>query len=141
MPVSDLATALYFASDDPRAWPAFCELLMRSTVLALITAPAGSFEPALLRLPRSDGAVEVPFFSTPKDVTLKREPGDHDELGLTLVAISMPELMARTHGCYLHMNPHSEISRDFSPAEIEELMQSGTLRSSGPNWASGAEAR
>jgi hypothetical protein len=124
-----LESALISAVDDPAARPEFYRLLLDSEIFVMGTSGtegSGVLAPgagvSLVSLKRADGTTAIPFFSSIESLQrLLQEPTPY----LAMPARSLFEL---TRGAMLVMNPGSDFGKEFLPAEIDMLLETGLNR-------------
>lgn len=124
---TQLEAALQQAAQDPACRPAFFRLLLESDVFvcAVPGEPAGNDEGQSLALRMwsdESGAPRLPFFTR-----LELLQGVIHEQN-DAVSINARALFEMTAGATLFLNPGEDFGKEFSPAEIAALLDSGVNR-------------
>lgn len=121
-----LESALVRAADDPAARPEFYRLLLASEVYVIGSARGQAGESltagdgiALLSLKRADGETAIPFFTHLE--ALERILQDES----AYLVMPSRALFGMTRGATLVLNPGSEYGKEFRPAEIATLLETG----------------
>jgi hypothetical protein len=125
----DLEALFVQAFTDPGVRPAFYRALLAGHLWVFVVPSFDPSNASIVSYIRSDGAQVVPCFTSKSATSLY---GSIDAGSVRDPKVScMPSraLMERTKGLYLHFNPRSEMSRDFSPGEIDMLLKRGTIHS------------
>lgn len=124
---TQLEAALQQAAQDPARRPAFFRLLLESEVFvcAVPGAPAGDEQEQSLSLRiwnDESGAPRLPFFTRLELLqSVIHEQND-------AVSISTRALFEMTAGATLFLNPGEDFGKEFSPAEIAALLETGVNR-------------
>lgn len=122
-----LETALQRATINAGARAAFYQELLRSHVFVLARGHADQlptlFNTELTAWIRDDGVRVTPFFSSQKAV---RQALPHMVAPPSLVArIPARGLLEHSRGEHMHLNPYGEYGREFTPHEIDALLDHG----------------
>jgi SseB protein N-terminal domain len=133
MESSDLETLFIGAFTNPGLRPSFYRLLMHSDLWVLTADQPGTPSPSIVSFIRDDGAQVVPCFTSEGALGLNEPVPLSGYAPPRAVRIPSRTLMQMTQGLYLHLNPRSDFSRDFTPEEIgwllkDEAIHYGTRR-------------
>jgi hypothetical protein len=121
----ELERLLRLATEQAGYRPAFYRELMNGFVLVpvppgpAIENAAGKKVLRFVQWRREDGAQVIPFFSSLarlRDSPPSKEP---------LIRLPARQLFELTRGALLHLNPHSEFGRSFSPDQVESILAFG----------------
>ncbi|ADB16387.1 enhanced serine sensitivity protein SseB [Pirellula staleyi DSM 6068] len=124
-PQNDLEKALVAASKDAGARPHFYEVLLQSTLfvlqggdapLAETTRHVDAGESILLRTFERDGKTYIPIFSSLERLKAGLKSN------ASYLGMSARDLLALTAGSPLVLNPGSDYGKEFTPTEIERLL-------------------
>lgn len=123
---NELEHLLKAAAIEPGRRPEFYRCLLEADVWILLGGTAfGSTIPAgaqidLVQWRRGDGAWIIPFFSS---IAMTRQGAP---LGTNAACMTGRELFLYTCGTPLVLNPNCEFGREFSPHEVEALLEHGS---------------
>lgn len=123
--VVQLERLLRLATEQAGYRPAFYRELLNSPVLVpvppdpVVSNAAGEKVLRFVQWQREDGALVIPFFSS--EARLRDSPPSETPL-LQLPARLLFEL---GRGAELHLNPHSEFGRSFSPDQVKSILNFG----------------
>ncbi len=125
LPANDLERSLVKAAHDPAHRPQFYRDLLEATVFVIQPGPAPS-APVTHTMERGDtlsivtieveGKQYVPFFSS---LSRLREAIEHE---VAYVALNARALLEITRGTPLILNPRSAYGKEFTPEEVEAIL-------------------
>lgn len=130
-PENKLEQLLRLAATEPAHRPEFCRVLMASPLFVLgDTGDDAEGERQLLEgsslsiqhWEREDGATVIPVFTSLEAMNNVIESDEH------YLEIPAQTLFEMTLGEELILNPESEYSKEFLPAEVESLLAGGLLQ-------------
>ncbi len=120
-----LERLLHLATEQAGYRPAFYRELLNSPVLVpvppdpVVSNAAGEKVLRFLQWQREDGALVIPFFSS------KARLRDSPPCETPLLQLEARQLFELSRGAELHLNPHSEFGRSFSPDQVESILNFG----------------
>ena len=115
MTTSNLTNLFVQASENPELTPVFLQQLLNAEIYALGVEQAnGRFQFRMLQTEQGEQA--IPFFLSTE--IIYADLGDEP-----FVHLPARKLFEITQGAILVLNPTSEVSKEFSPQEIDFLLQ------------------